>query len=154
LGIRSRRFAQQRALWLAGIARQIFEKASMSNINERVGSYDGLGFAPGDTPQEFLRNMRAHLDDATPLSISLSRLRVSIFDVANRRFVALGVEAAHRGGHALRHACAVRVLAEGLTLKEIGDHLGHRSTSATSVYAKVNVAALREVGAFDLGDVL
>jgi site-specific recombinase XerD len=78
----------------------------------------------------------------------------SIFDVANRRFVALGVEAAHRGGHALRHACAVRLLAEGLTLKEIGDHLGHRSTSATSTYAKVNMVALREVGAFDLGDVL
>jgi site-specific recombinase XerD len=78
----------------------------------------------------------------------------SIFDVANRRFVALGIEAAHRGGHALRHACAVRLLAEGLTLKEIGDHLGHRSTSATSTYAKVNMAALREVGAFDVGDVL
>lgn len=78
----------------------------------------------------------------------------SIFDVANRRFVALGIEAAHRGGHALRHACAVRLLAEGLTLKEIGDHLGHRSTSATSTYAKVNMAALREVGAFDLGDLL
>ena len=77
----------------------------------------------------------------------------SIFDVANRRFVALGIEAAHRGGHALRHACAVRLLAEGLTLKEIGDHLGHRSTSATSTYAKVNMAALREVGAFDLGGV-
>src|SRR5271165_1300884 len=78
----------------------------------------------------------------------------SIFDVANRRFVSLSIEAAHRGGHALRHACAVRLLAEGLTLKEIGDHLGHRSTSATSTYAKVNMAALREVGAFDLGDVL
>ena len=61
----------------------------------------------------------------------------SIFDVANRRFVALGIEAKHRGGHALRHACAVRLQAEGLTLKEIGDHLGHRSTSATSIYAKV-----------------
>jgi integrase/recombinase XerD len=78
----------------------------------------------------------------------------SVFDVANRRFVARGIEAAHRGGHALRHACAVRLLAEGLTIKEIGDHLGHSSTSATSIYAKVNIAALREVGAFDLGDVL
>ena len=75
----------------------------------------------------------------------------SIFDVANRQFVARGIEAAHRGGHALRHACAVRLLAQGLTLKEIG---GHRSTSATSIYAKVNMSALREVGAFDLGDVL
>jgi integrase/recombinase XerD len=78
----------------------------------------------------------------------------SIYNVANRRFVALGVEAVHRGGHALRHACASRLLTEGLSLKEIGDHLGHRSTSATSTYAKVNMGALREVAAFDLGDVL
>jgi integrase/recombinase XerD len=76
----------------------------------------------------------------------------SIYNVANRRFTALGLEAAHQGGHALRHACATRLLAAGLSLKEIGDHLGHRSTSATSTYAKVNMAALREVGAFDLGD--
>jgi integrase/recombinase XerD len=76
----------------------------------------------------------------------------SIYDVANRKFVALGIKAVHRGGHALRHACAARLLAEGLTLKEIGDHLGHRSTSATSTYAKVNMVSLREVGSFDLGD--
>jgi site-specific recombinase XerD len=53
-----------------------------------------------------------------------------------------------------RHACATRLLAEGLSLKEIGDHLGHHSKSATSMYAKVNIAALREVAAFDLGDAL
>lgn len=75
----------------------------------------------------------------------------SIYDVANRRFVALGIDAAHRGGHALRHACASRLLAEGLSIKEIGDHLGHRSAASTSIYAKVNMQALREVGAFDLG---
>ena len=75
----------------------------------------------------------------------------SIYDVANRRFVALGIAAAHRGGHALRHACASRLLAEGLSIKEIGDHLGHRSAATTSIYAKVNMEALREVGAFDLG---
>jgi len=76
----------------------------------------------------------------------------SIYDVANRRFVALGIKIAHQGGHALRHACARRLLAEGLSLKEIGDHLGHRSTSATSIYAKVNMDELRRVAAFDLGD--
>ena len=48
--------------------------------------------------------------------------------------------------------CATRLLAEGLSLKEIGDHLGHRSTSATCTYAKVNMVSLREVGSFDLGD--
>jgi site-specific recombinase XerD len=63
----------------------------------------------------------------------------------------LGVQIADRGPHALRHACAARLVADGLSFKEIGDHLGHRSTSATSIYAKVNLAPLREVGDFDLG---
>lgn len=77
----------------------------------------------------------------------------SIYDVVSRRFVALGIQGAHRGPHALRHACAARLVADGLTLKEIGDHLGHRSTSATRTYAKVNMTSLREIGNFDLGDV-
>lgn len=75
-----------------------------------------------------------------------------IYYAVSRRLRALDIKAVHLGPHALRHACAVRLLAEGLTLKEIGDHLGHRSTSATMTYTKVDLAALREVGNFDLGD--
>jgi hypothetical protein len=37
-------------------------------------------------------------------------------------------------------------------MKEIGDHLGHRTTGATGTYAKIDLLALREVGDFDLGD--
>jgi integrase/recombinase XerD len=74
-----------------------------------------------------------------------------IYNVVNRRLRALGVQAAHLGPHALRHACASKLLADGLTLKEIGDHLGHRSAASTSVYAKVDMAGLRQVGEFDLG---
>lgn len=76
----------------------------------------------------------------------------AMYCIVNRRFVALGIHAAHRGPHALRHACAARLVADGLTLKEIGDHLGHRTTSATRTYAKVDMVSLREVGDFDLGD--
>jgi len=50
------------------------------------------------------------------------------------------------GAHALRHACATHLLSEGLSLKEISDHLGHSSLEATQVYAKVDLLALREVG--------
>jgi integrase/recombinase XerD len=57
------------------------------------------------------------------------------------------------GPHGLRHACAARLVADGLTLKEIGDHLGHRSTSSTRTYAKVDLSSLRQVGDFDLGEV-
>lgn len=75
-----------------------------------------------------------------------------IYHAVRPRLQALGIAVAHLGPHALRHACAAKLLAEGLTLKEIGDHLGHRSTSATMTYTKVDLTALREVGNFDLGD--
>lgn len=74
-----------------------------------------------------------------------------ISEMVRRRLQPLDVELAHRGPHALRHACASRMLAEGLTLKEIGDHLGHRRAESTAIYTKVDLAALRQVGEFDLG---
>ena len=43
---------------------------------------------------------------------------------------------------------------DGLSLKEIGDHLGHRSASSARIYAKVDLPGLREVAAFDLGELL
>jgi site-specific recombinase XerD len=60
----------------------------------------------------------------------------------------------HYGPHALRHACASHLLAEGLSLKEIGDHLGHADPRSTRMYAKVDLEGLREVARFDLGGVL
>jgi site-specific recombinase XerD len=68
------------------------------------------------------------------------------------RLKLLNVQTTHYGPHSLRHACATRLIAEGLSLKEIGDHLGHVSASSTRVYAKVNLPDLREVAAFDLGE--
>jgi len=74
-----------------------------------------------------------------------------LFHIVSARLKSLNVQCAHYGPHMLRHACARRLVAEGLSLKEIGDHLGHRSTTATRVYAKVDLSGLREVAAFDLG---
>ncbi len=48
------------------------------------------------------------------------------------------------------HACAQRLLDQGLSFKEIGDHLGHRSPTTTAVYAKVDLAGLRQVADIDL----
>ena len=39
-------------------------------------------------------------------------------------------------------------------MKAIGDHLGHRKADTTRVYAKVDIAALRQVADFDLGGLL
>jgi site-specific recombinase XerD len=66
----------------------------------------------------------------------------------------LNIASRKRGPHALRHACATFLLNTGSSLKAVGDHLGHQSSSATQVYAKVDLAGLREVARFDLGTVI
>ncbi|WP_254064029.1 tyrosine-type recombinase/integrase [Granulicella sp. S190] len=60
----------------------------------------------------------------------------------------------HFGPHSLRHACATRLINQGLTLKEVSDHLGHRDPEVTRIYAKVDLLRLREVATFDLGELL
>lgn len=77
-----------------------------------------------------------------------------LYHVTSSRFLRLGIAAVHRGPHSLRHACAAHLLARGLSFKEIGDHLGHRSPDATRVYAKVDLTGLREVARFDLGGLI
>ena len=78
----------------------------------------------------------------------------SLYDLVSDRLRALGVSLPHYGPQSLRHACATRLLAEGLSMKEIGDHLGHRKADTTRVYAKVDLTALRQVANFDLGGLL
>jgi integrase len=75
----------------------------------------------------------------------------STHHVVSSRLHALGIETRHYGPHGLRHACAAHLVANGLSLKEVGDHLGHRSVYATRTYARVDLAGLREVATFDLG---
>ena len=67
--------------------------------------------------------------------------------VAQKR---LGQQLPHYGPHSLRHATATYLLAEGFSLKDIGDHLGHSSVRATEIYAKVDLTSLRVVGDVDL----
>lgn len=68
--------------------------------------------------------------------------------LVRQRFAELGVP--RYGPHALRHACATRLLEQGLTLKEIGDHLGHSHPDATLIYTKVDLPHLRLVSDTDL----
>ncbi|MDE2237460.1 MAG: tyrosine-type recombinase/integrase, partial [Elusimicrobia bacterium] len=71
----------------------------------------------------------------------------------SKHVLALGLSLRRRGPHALRHACATHLVEQGFSLKEIGDHLGHRSAVSTRVYAKVDLPSLRKVAEFELGGV-
>lgn len=76
--------------------------------------------------------------------------RISIHHAVRKRLRAMGLHGPRRGPHALRHACARRLLSKGFTFKQVGDHLGHRSSAATRIYAKVDLGSLREVAEIDL----
>jgi site-specific recombinase XerD len=68
-----------------------------------------------------------------------------LYHLASRVLCARGLRLQPHGPHALRHACATRLLSQGLSFKHIGDHLGHRHADATAVYAKVDVPSTAAV---------
>ena len=76
--------------------------------------------------------------------------RKTLGKIVRDRLAGIGIVTGRRGTHALRHAAAQHLLDQGMSMKVIGDFLGHRDPSSTAIYAKVNLAALREVAALDL----
>jgi site-specific recombinase XerD len=100
---------------------------------------------PKSVRREVFLNLRAPFG---PLSCSL------LGHMVRQRLRALGVTLPHYGSHSLRHSCATHLLEQGLSLKEIGDHLGHQSPETTRLYAKVDLAGLRTVGDFNLEGLL
>ena len=70
--------------------------------------------------------------------------------IVSGRLRRLGVVSQRGGAHALRYACAQHLLDQGMSLQEVGDHLGHRSPNTAAGYAKINLPGLRQVADFDL----
>lgn len=54
-----------------------------------------------------------------------------------------GVDAPTKGAHQFRHGLATEMLRRGASLTEIGEVLRHRSPETTTIYAKVDLDALR-----------
>jgi site-specific recombinase XerD len=82
------------------------------------------------------------------LKIHAPRGRISraiLYTVVRKALTKAGIEAAHLGPHALRHARASALLRSGRSLKTIGDLLGHRVPEATLIYCKIAVEDLRTV---------
>ena len=56
-----------------------------------------------------------------------------------------GLAIPFQGAHCVRHSYAVHLLRSGLSLKTIGDLLGHRTLDSTCVYLRLAVDDLRDV---------
>jgi integrase/recombinase XerD len=54
-----------------------------------------------------------------------------------------GIDAPTKGAHQFRHGLATQMLRHGASLGEIGELLGHRHPQTTTIYAKVDIQALR-----------
>jgi integrase/recombinase XerD len=128
----------------------------VSSKSGRVRTYP-LMRSVGDAILRYLQEVRpqsSHRELFLSLRPPFRPVCSSLWALVGKRLRSLHVSLPHYGPHALRHACASRLLAAGLSLKEIGDQLGHMDPDSTRVYAKVDLVGLREVANFDMGGVL
>ena len=134
------------------------ETISIARPKQRRADTYPLVSEAGEAILNYLQRVRPHCAQREIFLTSKAPFRRlshgALYHLVNTRLRDLGIYAPRPGPHALRHACAGHLLAEGFSLKEIGDHLGHRSAYATRIYAKVDLAGLREVANFDMGGLL
>lgn len=91
---------------------------------------------PRSTPSR-----RVFLRGKAPIRGFLSQCAVgSIIRHALQR---TGIQAPTTGAHQFRHGLATQMLCHGASLAEIGEVLRHRNTQTTTIYAKVDLKALR-----------
>lgn len=68
-----------------------------------------------------------------------------VSSTAERAILRAGVKAPSLGAHVFRHSAATTWLRQGLTLQAVGTLLRHRDVDTTALYAKVDVALLRQI---------
>jgi integrase/recombinase XerD len=127
------------------------------NKNDRLQQFP-LTKVVGQAVLRYLREVRPRSEHREVFLSMRAPIRPlpsgALFQLVNRRMKSLHLPIMHHGPHALRHACATRLINCGISLKAIADQLGHRNLETTRIYAKVDLTRLREVANFRLGGVL
>lgn len=67
----------------------------------------------------------------------------AISTIVARSLKRAGIDSPHRGAHLFRHTLATQMLGQGSSLGDIALLLRHRSLNTTTLYAKVDLTALR-----------
>jgi site-specific recombinase XerD len=68
---------------------------------------------------------------------------VAISTIVARTLKKAGIDSPHTGAHLFRHTLATQMLRQGASLADIAHLLRHRSFNTTTLYAKVDLMALR-----------
>jgi integrase/recombinase XerD len=115
--------------------------------------------------RDTVRTLRKYLDSARPLSdcpaffttfvAPYERLRHGTLYMRVRRlFIKNRIASVRRGPHALRHACADRLMKRGHSVSEIAAFLGHADTNTVREYARFDHTPLRKIADFSLEGLL
>jgi integrase/recombinase XerD len=106
-----------------------------ADVGAAIAAYLERGRPTGKDRHLFLRSM-------APIR-GLMEGSDGVGSIVRYALIRAKVDAPHRGSHQFRHALAVRMLQRGASLPEIGQVLRHRSMQSTSIYARVDLGALR-----------
>ena len=126
--------------WNAGLVRVRGKRGQRAvlplpaEVGAAVAAYLRHGRPRSASRRVFLRGKAPIRGFLSPCAIG------SIIRHALRR---AGIQAPTTGAHQFRHALATLMLHHGASLTEIGEILRHRSPQTTTIYAKVDLTALR-----------
>jgi site-specific recombinase XerD len=118
------------------------------------GRHESLLPLPADVGKAiaaYLKSGRPASDDRSLFLRSIAPIRGlkedsdAVGSIVSRALRRAKVDSPHKGSHQFRHALAVGMLQRGASLSEIGEVLRHRSPQSTSIYARVDVEALRTI---------
>lgn len=106
------------------------------DVGKAIASYVRYGRPRCSSRKVFIR-MKAPIQGFTGSINVCTIVRQSLKDA--------GIETGFKGSHLFRFTLATNMLGGGATIKEIGQVLGHQLPTATEIYTKVDIGALREI---------
>jgi integrase/recombinase XerD len=112
-----------------------------------------------DAIVDYLRNGRPASSDREVFLSVIAPFRPLVSGAAMASHVVkylqqAGIVAHRPGTHLFRYSCAQRLFEAGMSLKVIGDYLGHVDLHSTHRYTKIAFDRLREVALGDAEDLL
>jgi integrase/recombinase XerD len=127
---------QQGWLRVHGKGRQERPMPLPHDVGEAIAAY-----LKNARPESTCRNIFLH----SRAPYGALRSNGAICQIVRRAIRRARIDVKVTGSHQLRHALAVNMLGQGLSLTEIGQMLRHHSPDATRRYAKVDLEGLRAV---------
>ena len=115
-----------------------------SNVSNAIRKYIGRARPTSDCPFLFITSDTPY----RPLAHGTVYMHIRTLFCRN------SVESFNKGPHALRHACADRLIRKGASVPEIAAFLGHKRTRSTREYARHNISDLRVIADLSLKDLL